>query len=132
MTADGIRIVTLLIALLPFSGMMILFGLPMMRGEIEPNDFMGCRTRKTKSDPEIWYRVNARVGRLMVWSGAMSLVPGLGLFFIKSIHPMVYWGIVMGMMLIICIAMTVVMFVEQGKPGNGTEDSKGAERGKDK
>lgn len=59
---DAARWIILIIYLLAAA---IIGGLavPMWRGKVEPNTTYGVRTKRTLADPELWYRVNAVVGR---------------------------------------------------------------------
>lgn len=53
---------------------MIVLSIPMILGKVPPNPIYGFRTRKTLSDPEIWYDVNEFAGKLMfVWGGVMAV-----------------------------------------------------------
>ena len=40
----------------------IALSIPMVLGKIPPNRFYGFRTRKTLSNPEVWYRANRLAG----------------------------------------------------------------------
>lgn len=51
-------------------------GIPLYRKSVPPNHWYGCRTRDTMADPEVWYEVNSRTGRDLVWLGVVVLVVG--------------------------------------------------------
>ena len=42
----------------------------MLLRKVKPNGWYGFRTRKTLSDPKVWYEVNAVVGGDLVLAGA--------------------------------------------------------------
>jgi uncharacterized membrane protein len=63
---------------------MIPLGIPMMLRKIKPNLIYGFRTRKTLSDPEIWYEANAYAGKAMVVAGTVSLAGLLVLVFLRD------------------------------------------------
>jgi uncharacterized membrane protein len=55
------------------SVLMIVTSIPMILGKVPPNPIYGFRTRKTLSDPEIWYDVNAYAGKLtFIWGVVMA------------------------------------------------------------
>ena len=37
--------------------------IPLILGKVPPNSLYGCRTRRTLSDPKIWYEANRASGR---------------------------------------------------------------------
>ncbi|HSU68836.1 MAG TPA: SdpI family protein [Tepidisphaeraceae bacterium] len=45
------------------------FGIPLARGKVAPNRLYGFRTRKTLSDPAIWYPANRFAGRGLIAAG---------------------------------------------------------------
>jgi uncharacterized membrane protein len=47
----------------------IALGIPLKRGKVPPNVWYGFRTRKTLSNPEIWYAVNRVTGQDMIVAG---------------------------------------------------------------
>ena len=64
----------------------MLVALPLIRGRLPPNPWVGFRTPRTLRDPALWYAVNAYGGRLLFAAGvlflgasaALALVPGIG------------------------------------------------------
>jgi uncharacterized membrane protein len=52
-------------------------GIPLALKRISPNKLYGMRTRKTLSNPEIWYCANAFSGRWMMAAGLVSLLSAL-------------------------------------------------------
>ena len=49
-------------------------GIPLVMRKVPPNLFYGCRTRKTLSEPKIWYEANHISGRDFCISGALVFV----------------------------------------------------------
>ena len=55
--------------------LMVILAVPMILGKVSPNSVYGFRTKKTKSDPEIWYPANAYAGKwLLTWGVVMIVV----------------------------------------------------------
>ncbi len=73
---------TLRITFAVVSVLMIVSSIPMMLRMVPPNPIYGFRTRKTMSDPEIWYEMNAYGGRLrFIW----GIVMAAGVFVVERI-----------------------------------------------
>ena len=58
---------------------LVLIGIsiPLILCNVPPNSFYGCRTRKTLSDPKIWYEANHISGIDFCLSGAIVLVAAM-------------------------------------------------------
>ena len=72
-----------LISTLIFSGVGLLFiliSLPLIKGIVPPNSFYGCRTRKTLSDENIWYKANRISGYDLLVTGAITLFTSFSMF----------------------------------------------------
>ena len=92
------------------SGMLIvLLAIPMILGKIRPNRLYGFRTRKTLSDPDIWYLANRAAGSAMVVAGlAMMIVAGclmllwkdISLNALSLIH-LALWTVAIGSMVVL-------------------------------
>ena len=55
--------------------LMIILAVPMILGIVTPNSVYGFRTKRTLSDPEIWYPANAYAGKwLLAWGVLMMAV----------------------------------------------------------
>src|ERR1700733_12139788 len=54
--------------------LILIFCVPLVLRLVPPNRFYGIRTKKTLSDKEIWYRVNARGGLGLMVSSLSYLV----------------------------------------------------------
>jgi uncharacterized membrane protein len=52
----------------------IALSIPMVLGKIPPNRFYGFRTRKTLSNPEVWYRANRLAGIDLIVASLASLL----------------------------------------------------------
>ena len=62
-------------------------GIPLVLRKVPPNIFYGCRTRKTLSDPKIWYEANHISGRDFCISGALVFLASvLMLLFGQSVN----------------------------------------------
>jgi len=60
-----------------FIGLGVLFivtGVPFAVNLIKPNRIGGVRTRKTLSDPRIWYLANSYCGRAYILHGSITIV----------------------------------------------------------
>ena len=53
--------------------LLVLLALPMILGKLRPNRIYGFRTRKTLSDPGIWYPANRAAGLAMLVSGLLMM-----------------------------------------------------------
>ena len=56
----------------------VCLSIPLILGRVPPNHFYGCRTKKTLSDPKIWYEANRVSGQDFLISGVLVLVASLG------------------------------------------------------
>lgn len=70
-------------ATLGFAAVGILYiglGIPLVLGQVKPNSWYGCRTRKTLSDERIWYAVNRVTGRDMIGAGVFVLISSVSIY----------------------------------------------------
>lgn len=76
---------------LAFAAVGVLFvvsGIPLRMGRVRPNDWYGCRTRKTLSDEKVWYAVNRVTGRDLVVAGLAVIAGSLALLvFGRDMNP---------------------------------------------
>jgi len=73
----------------------VALGLPLQYEKVPPNWFYGFRTRKTVSNPEIWYPVNRILGIDMIRMGVVIAASALiMLAFRRSVAPEAAVGIV--------------------------------------
>ena len=63
----------------------MLVALPLMRGRLPPNPWVGFRTPRTLRDPALWYAVNAYGGRLLFAVGVAFLAAAVVLAFVPGI-----------------------------------------------
>jgi uncharacterized membrane protein len=62
--------------------------IPLILGRVPPNSLYGCRTKKTLSDSNLWYRANRVSGVDFLLSGVLILVASLGtLVFGQGMNP---------------------------------------------
>ena len=68
--------------------LVIVLGVPLIRGRVRPNPWYGFRVRRTLEDPEVWYPANRYAARWLIgaaaaaWmavAAALYAVPGFGL-----------------------------------------------------
>ena len=76
------------VAVLTLHVLLITNGWRLMRGSIPPNPYIGIRTTRTLSDPEVWYQVNAQAGKIMFVAGLLVL-PVAVLFTLAIFMPQV-------------------------------------------
>lgn len=70
-----------------FAGVGLLYialGIPLLRGQVKPNGWYGCRTTKTLSNEKIWYAVNRITGRDMIAAGIAVLISSLVVFLLRG------------------------------------------------
>jgi uncharacterized membrane protein len=53
--------------------------IPLILGKVPPNSLYGCRTRKTLSDPKIWYEANRISGKDFLISGGLVLAASIAM-----------------------------------------------------
>ena len=71
------------ILLVTFAGsglLAILIALPLIERRIKPNPWYGFRVRATLENPELWYDVNAHMGRRLLISGLITTLAAIGLY----------------------------------------------------
>ncbi len=70
-----------IVSYLPFALpiLTIVTALPLVMQKVPPNWWYGFRTRKTLSDPQIWYRANYLGGVGLLYAGIISLAINLSL-----------------------------------------------------
>jgi uncharacterized membrane protein len=63
-------------------------GIPLLRGQVRPNSWYGCRTKKTLSDEKIWYAVNRVTGRDLIIAGVLVVISSLAVFLLgRRLNP---------------------------------------------
>ena len=81
------------ILLVTFAGsglLAILIALPLIERRIKPNPWYGFRVRATLENPELWYDVNAHMGRRLLISGLITTFAAVALFLIPNLSPDTY------------------------------------------
>lgn len=77
---------TLLLLLFVGSGLVLIgISIPLIQRRIKPNYWYGFRTRRTLSDPVLWYDVNAYAGKRFLVSGIISTIAAIVLYFIPGL-----------------------------------------------
>ena len=59
-------------------------GIPLMRQRVPPNPYYGFRTKKSMSDPKIWYEVNRIQGNDLLLAGALITMSSLAMLAIAQ------------------------------------------------
>ncbi len=68
--------------------LLIAISLPMIYDKIPPNGFYGFRTRRTMSDPNVWYPANRVAGRNLALAGVIVATTALVVFAMqKNLQP---------------------------------------------
>ena len=52
-------------------------GIPLMRKRVPPNPYYGFRTKRTMSDPDIWYEINRVQGNDLFVAGSLITLSSL-------------------------------------------------------
>jgi len=88
----------------------IAVSVPLIRGRVKPNPWYGFRVRKTLSDSDTWYAVNAYFGRRFAVVGLLIAAVGLllsPLGLIPHAGPALYF-VVCDLILFACLIAAVV------------------------
>ena len=71
---------TLLIVFV-FCGLLTMgLAVPMIQGKVKPNPYYRVRIPLTLNNPDLWYKANAYVGRVLFGSGAVTLIAAFVLY----------------------------------------------------
>ena len=62
--------------------MFIGMSIPLIRERVPPNGTYGFRTKKTLSDPKIWYAANRASGHDLLVAGAVITASSVGMLFL--------------------------------------------------
>ena len=92
-----------------FIGLGVIFivsGVPFAVNLIKPNPIGGVRTRKTLSDPRIWYLANSYFGKRWILTGVITIVFALVLR-LAAVSPATY-GLICGLVFFGGFVLTVV------------------------
>lgn len=60
-----------------FGLLLVILAIPMIMGRVPPNNLYGFRTKKTHSNPEIWYPANTYAGKWLLAWGVLMIVAAL-------------------------------------------------------
>lgn len=91
----------LLMLVFAVSGLLIIaFGLPLAQNKIKPNGWYGFRLPDTIKQPELWYPVNAALGKGLVLLGGLTIIISLWLGFVGILSEARY-GSIMSIWLLI-------------------------------
>jgi len=77
---------TLLMVLFASMGVVLTaISIPLIQRRIKPNYWYGFRTRRTLSDPVVWYEVNAYAGKRLLVSGLITTIAAVVLYFVPGL-----------------------------------------------
>jgi hypothetical protein len=80
-----------------------LVSIPLIRKQIRPNYWYGVRIPQTMNNTEVWYDVNAYVGKRLFAIGILSIVAAVGLYLIPHLALDTYT--------IACLVVVMVGFI---------------------
>ena len=86
----------------------IALGIPLLRGQVKPNNWYGCRTTKTMSNERFWYAVNRVTGRDMIAAGIAVLISSLVVFLLRSQMSSDFAAVVLLAVLILGVGAMVI------------------------
>jgi uncharacterized membrane protein len=89
---------------------MIGLSIPMALGKVKPNRIYGVRLRLTLNDPDMWYKVNSYVGKLLLLCGVVILAATLILYPILGSSIDGYSSAVLAVMLVCAVVSTIISF----------------------
>jgi|ERR1700730_3518103 hypothetical protein len=92
----------------------ILTSIPLQLGKIPPNSFYGIRIPKAFQSTELWYKVNAVGGGILIAYGAVSLVVGIALYFISARANLDFNASMIGLFALIGVSFVHVMLACNG------------------
>jgi uncharacterized membrane protein len=91
-------------------------GVPLLRRQVKPNFWYGCRTQKTLSDEKIWYAVNRVTGRDLIVAGILLLTSSLAVSILgRTLNPTLAVIILLTVMVLSVAAMVVNSFRSQSR-----------------
>jgi hypothetical protein len=77
---------TLLMLLFVGSGLLLIgISVPLIQRRIKPNYWYSFRTKRTLSNPQIWYDVNTYAGKRLLISGVITIIAAIMLYFIPGL-----------------------------------------------
>lgn len=65
----------------------ISIGIPLYLKRIPPNNYYGFRTKKTASDPKLWYEINAACGLHFTLTGMFLAFLGIAFLIVRITNP---------------------------------------------
>ena len=92
--------------------LVILICVPMILEMVPPNNWYGFRTRRTLSDPDVWYPANRIAGQYLAVAGTVIVLTTLLVFlFQKSLRPNTASIILLSVSLISILGATVLSLI---------------------
>jgi len=92
--------------------LVILICVPMILEMVPPNNWYGFRTRRTVSDPEVWYPANRIAGQYLAVAGTVIVLTTLLVFlFQKSLPPNTASIILLSVSLISILGASVMSLI---------------------
>ena len=92
--------------------LIILLCVPMILEMVPPNNWYGFRTRRTLSDPNVWYPANRIAGQYFAVAGVLIVITTLLVFlFHKNLPPKTSSLILLSVSLISILGATVLSLI---------------------
>lgn len=92
--------------------LVILICMPMILEKVPPNNWYGFRTRRTVSDPDVWYPANRIAGQYLAVAGTVIVLTTLLVFlFQKSLAPNTASIILLSVSLISILGASVMSLI---------------------
>ena len=92
--------------------LIILLCVPMILEMVPPNNWYGFRTRRTLSDPNVWYPANRIAGQYFAVAGVLIVITTLLVFlFHKNLPPKTSSLILLSVSLISLLGAIVLSFI---------------------
>jgi uncharacterized membrane protein len=77
---------TFLLLLFVSAGLLLVgISIPLIQRRIKPNYWYGFRTKRTLSDPAVWYDVNAYAGKRLLVCGFITAIAAIALYFVPGL-----------------------------------------------
>ena len=82
----GANTVQILLYMYLGSGTLLaLLALPLLAKKIKPNPLYGFRVKRTLEDPDLWYQVNYFFAWRQLFTGIVTVIAALGLYFVPGL-----------------------------------------------
>ena len=97
---------SLLITYLSLGILFVAISVPLIRRSVPPNRWYGFRLRRTLEDPEVWYAVNAHLGRRLSWVGILLMAASLACYLAPGMTVDAYARVIL---VVLAVSLTVAI-----------------------